>query len=532
MSSLLYLVAMSAKNRLLDLRRHPSKLIAYLVVFAMLAGLVFLGSSNTPDQGAIAPLFWVEGILFLLIALFAGISVQSGLSSGNTFFEMCDVNLLFVSPLSPRSILLYGIAKLMKTALLASFFLLFQSSSLAPFGIRFGGILTIAACFAMVIMVLTILSLLVYSRTSGSPARKRVVRVAAAALFVPLLVAAAMQYFKTGDILQTLAFAAQSPLMRFFPLVGWAAAGIGALLAGNYAVAFGFLAATAGLGVAGGLLIVFGQADYYEDVLCATETAFEKKRAIAEGNVHAATAQGTARRIKVAKTGLGGQGAAVFLYKHLRESFRENRFGAVGLSTVLMAAGAAVMAAVMPWGSSGITILSSLLWMQIIMVGTGQGLKETYLHYIYLVPESAFSKLVWGNLEKVVKTVLESVLIFLPSGLIAGEHPVQIVIHIAVYTLFVFALLGINFASMRWLGADLSAGLLLTLYLLIVAVLMAPGIALAIFVGIMVGGTWGMPLGLLVLAGWELLLGLISFWVARSILHNCDMPVLKTMGNK
>jgi hypothetical protein len=125
--------------------------------------------------------------------MFAVTAVLKGLSSGDTIFDMNDVNLLFT------------------------------------------------------------LSLIIYSDTNGRPARKAAVRIAGAALLMP--------------------------------------------------VAIYGLARLAGAGAH----IALSKPDYYEDVLVATETAFEKRREIAEGRCTAATCpRSWGRRLGRSAGGRGG----------------------------------------------------------------------------------------------------------------------------------------------------------------------------------------------------------------------------------
>jgi hypothetical protein len=106
-----------------------------------------------------------------------------------------------------------------------------------------------------------------------------------------------------------------------------------------------------------------------------------------------------------------------------------------------------------------------------------------------------------------------------PFGLVAAAT--------LVYTLFSFLLLGINYLSLRWTGADISAGLLVFIYTIAVIVIMLPGLIAAIVLGSMLEGN-GMLIGLGVLALWELLAALGCFALSRGVLHNSDIPVLRT----
>jgi hypothetical protein len=104
-----------------------------------------------------------------------------------------------------------------------------------------------------------------------------------------------------------------------------------------------------------------------------------------------------------------------------------------------------------------------------------------------------------------------------------------ILVAILVYTLFSFLLLGINYLSLRWTGADISAGLLLFIYTIAVMVIMLPGLIAAIVIGSNIEGS-GVLIGLGVLALWELVAAIGCFTLSKGILHNADMPVLRT-GN-
>jgi hypothetical protein len=227
----------------------------------------------------------------------------------------------------------------------------------------------------------------------------------------------------------------------------------------------------------------------------------------------------------VTKTGIGGSGAASLFYKHLRESFRANLLGLWGFPSILIAAGAAVLAAFIRNIDGGMLILlQSLMWAQVYLIGTGRGLGELYFHYIYLIPESPFSKILWSNLELVLKVLVESFFIFIAAGLIMGEAPPVIGAAVLSYTLFSLLLIGINFLSLCRTGADLSGGFLLFIYTAAVAVVMLPGITGAIIAGF----TLGTPAGLGILSAWELLAALVCFALSRNILRRSDMPAVKT----
>ncbi len=522
MTSILYLLRKSIKNSLLQLLKKPAKLIMYILILAAIVALAVLPVFTEHSVEDLAPLFWFTGAFFLFVAMFFAIGVSKGLSKGDTIFDMSDVNLLFVSPVNPRKILIYGIVKLVKTSFLGSFFILFQSGTMANFGVHLGGLVLIMLMFIMGIVATTIMSLFIYSFANGKPRRKNVVKLLTIALFLPLALFMVFQLIEGQGILTVLEHAIKSPHFIFIPIVGWTAQSTALLLSGEMLQGLLFIGANLLLSALFITYIALSKADFYEDSLCATETAFEKKRAIAEGNLTSMQASG--RKIKVAKTGISGKGSSALFSKHLRESFRQNRFGFLSLSSVLIIVGSIALSIIARNDLDLTTTLQILMWIQIILIGTGRGLVETYSHYIYMIPETSFSKIIWSNFEIFFKTFVESVLIFAISGLIMKSSLFVILGCIAAFTLFSVLLLGINYLSMRVLSANMGTGLMIMIYYLLVIIFIAPGLTVALIVGFNIGGTLGTVVGLGILSAWELLIGLVCFALSKSVLHNCDMP--------
>jgi len=516
-----YIVYKSIINSLKELLKKPGKLVLYILVLAFFVGMMLLTISASTYVENPAPMFWFTGMLFALIAMFVVFAIIKGLSNGDEIFGMQDVNLLFVSPVSSRKVLLYGILRLAKVSFWAGFFILFQSSWLANFGINFVGVLLSFFGFMLSVIVLSIVSLLIYSITNGSGKRKAIVKIMVLVLFAPLVIFFGMQLLETGDALLSIEALIQSPFLIFFPIAGWTAAGVTAFLSGEILMGFIFIAANMLLGVGLTTYILLSKLDYYEDTLVATETAFEKKRAVAEGDLNAAT---SSKKVKVTRTGVSGQGANALFYKHLREGFRQNRFGFLSIQTLAFIAGVAVFSNFI---DDILIILQVVMWIQVFLIGTGSGLKETYSHYIYMVPESSFRKILWSNMETMLETLIESVLIFGIAGIISQTNILVILACIAAYTLFSLFLLGVNYLFMRFTGANLSKGLLIFIYFLAIAILILPGLIPAIIIGSSIGGDTGIIIGLLILSVWELVVGLVCFALSKGVLHNCDMPSMK-----
>ncbi len=525
MTALWYIIRRSAVNGLKELLRKPGKLILYALALAGIVGVAVLSIFTRQAAGGQAPMFWLTGVVFLYVTLFIAIAVVKGVSNGDVIFEMCDVNLLFVSPVNPDRILLYGILRLTKVSFLAGFFILFQTNSLANFGIGFGGVLLIFLCVSISTVVLSMVSLLIYSATNGNAKRKLLAKCAACALFLPLIGRMLFAAAGADGLLAGMEAAIRSPFLSLVPVAGWTAAGVTALLTGALTEGLLYMGANLLLCAALVAYILLANLDYYEDTLVATETAFERKRTVAEGNIN--VAPDSAKKFSVAKTGVSGRGASALFGKHMRESFRQNRFGFLTLPSALIIAGGILMTVL---ARDLLVPLMILVWSQIMLIGTGRGMRETYSHYIYMVPESSFAKIVWSNMEVMVKTLLESALIFGVSGAIIGANAFVIAGCVVAYTLYSFLLLGVNYLSMRIVDVNLGIGLMIVIYYVFVVLAMLPGVIPAVMLGEAVGGDAGIAAGLAVLSVWELLAGCCLIALSKGVLHRCDMPAVKPKG--
>jgi hypothetical protein len=523
---LVYLVIKSLKNRIMELPRKPAKLVLYILGAVSIPVLVLFSQHTRQMMETPYDIIWLKGafFLFLLMDLFA--VLERGLSTGNTIFEMSDVNLLFVSPVNPRAVLAYGLARMINMAFFAGFFILFQGVSLSLwFGLSFSAVLPLLLGAFLAVLCLIILSLVIYSFSNSRPRRKRLVRLIALAAFLPLALYGVRQYLQTGDMTQALARVLNSPVLAWTPVAGWAAEGSIALIQGGLGRGLFFLA----LPLLGSALLVLAvilsKPDYYEDVLVAAEGTFEKKRAIADGQL--AAAMTTAAQTRVSKTGIAGSGAAVFFFKHLRESFRANPLGLWGLPSLLLVAGTALGAFFFRHDETGpLALMPALLWIQIFRAGMGRGMQELYSPVLYLIPAAPFSKILWISLEQVFKTLVEAAAMFAAAGIIMGVSPWIAAEEALVYTLSCPLLIGINILSLRWTGTSLSAGIMLLLYGLTAMLFMLPGLIGAAFAYVF----WGLPAALGVFAAWETLAALGCFALSRGILHRCDMPVVRAPG--
>ena len=341
MSTIFYMLRKEWKNRLLALFRHPGKLVVYILLVVLLVNSV-ISTALTPqaDLGGFLDLRILHGAYLGILLLFTVPILLNALQKGTTFFGMSDVNLLFVSPISPKKILAYGLMKQMGRTLLMMFFFLFYGAMMAQtFGIVWTDTLALVLGAAVTLFSVQVLSLLLYNFTNGNPAR---VRTAKAILYVYLAAIVGiilLEFTEGGSNMEALLAAVSSPKLEYLPLLGWIKGACFAFIAGNLAQA-GLFAGLTVLAVAACVLVfVRGNVDYFEDVLQSTETAQEQRDALkkAADSGMMTTNNGKKRKYKVRTTGIRrGWGANTFFYKHLCEARRRSRIPFVDSNTIIL----------------------------------------------------------------------------------------------------------------------------------------------------------------------------------------------------
>jgi len=540
MNSLNFLMLRQAKNRLLELKTKPAKLILFIVAIGIMAWMLVPGlTMEAPYSPVNINVF--TGILAGFFMFSFVIYMMQGFVNGAAIFGMDDVNYLFVAPIKPRTVLLYGIIKMGKTLLLSSWFIIFQVQWMrGNFGIGIGGILFAALGYVLLCLVAQIMALFIYAFTNSRPHRKLAAKIILVAVFIPAAAVFILQFAQGTGLSYALTALLDSPVLSFTPIVGWAAAGVSAILFGEMMAGLFFLGLLTASGAFFFGAVYLGSPDYYEDVLGASETAFEAARTAKEDLTTAVTS--TTRDIKIRGTGLSGIGAKVFFYKHVREAFRANRFGLWGIGSLLIVGGAVIWAFFGRQVYDGadasansaeiwmLTLLGVLMMLKITLQGFCRGLLETYSHYIYMVPDRPFAKWFWANIESVFKAAVEAIVIFVAVGPIMGLPFITTLSAMVTLILFTFYLLGISMASMRITGTHLNTGLLLVIYFAVVIIPLIPGIVVAVVVGVLAPESLAIAFGLFALSAWMLLVGVLCFAISKGALHNTDMPVVKEFG--
>ncbi|GHV04576.1 hypothetical protein FACS1894217_00050 [Clostridia bacterium] len=546
-----FILLHSIKNQLLYLRQKPGRLILYIIL-ALAVGASLISTAFIPNAAVDGEsVFDITGqlstlkLIFLAyMLLFMVSSVIAGVSTGGSFFEMADVNLLFGSPVNPKQTLVFGLLRSGGKSLLVSVFVLFAAPSLSmSFGVTTGQIMLMFGGYVLGVFLAQIVAVCLYMFTNGRAAAKNIVKIVGVLLLVPTVLTIAIPYLNGTAIMDAIDNAMNGGILFSIPIAGWIAqASFGVIQGDAMAAIIGLgLVVLAAIGMF--IAITAGKSDYYEDVLVATETAFEKKRAISEGNLEAAMGNKKNVKVKEAPSKLNGDGARVFYNRHVLETSRGSRFGFLDSTSVAVMLTGLISGLVTiqsatpvedgemvasPMFVGLLTALVTIMFMRIMFVGMGRGMRDLFTHHIFLVPEPPMSKIIWSNMEVIRKSLFENAVVFAVLAIVGGGMPVEAALCMVVTTLFVAVLVSVNLFSMRLHLGDIGNGLLIGLYMMFVILIMAPGAILAVVAGLAAS----LAVGLLVLVVWQLALAVLFFYLSRNVLHTCDMETVPNMIKK
>ena len=329
MKTLAYLLLTQTKNKILSIRKKPGLMILYGFILIFILGsvfyLIFLGDkqmNNMPVDNRTIYLF-LSGFGLLYLFTFT----YSGLSTGSSFFTMADVGLLFVSPISTKKILFYGLISALGKAMFTSVFIFYQIPTLKNmFDYGFIEVFGLFFIYVILVMFCQILSIGVYIFSNGNQSRKNMVKLLLYIFSAMIIIAVYLIMRKEAvDIMEAVKMLLDRKWFGFVPIMGWVIMFFKGVLTGGVIHIIVSLALFTLVSILCISLLTAHEADYYEDVLLSTELTYQRLVDYKEGRNISST---TNRKIKVKEKENGltkGKGAMIFAYKHLLEMKRRDR---------------------------------------------------------------------------------------------------------------------------------------------------------------------------------------------------------------
>lgn len=487
MRALAYLILTQAKNRILYLRKKPGMLILYIFIFLILLASVIFMFISTNNYGILNA---DRRIIYLFISGFGLLYLYTytftGLSTGSSFFTMADVSLLFVAPISPIKILVYGLISAVGKAMIASIFILYQIPNLKNFfGYGFKEIIALFFIYSVLAIFSQLLSIGVYVFTNGNQYRKKMVRSFLGVLTV--IIAGSIFLFiknEQAGMPEVLYRYVDSKWFGYMPVAGWATMFFKGVLTGSVSDIVISLGMFLILSIIFVLLLAGHEADYYEDVLYSTEVMHQKLIDAKEGrNV----TTNVSRQIKIKEKEHGinkGKGANVIIHKHLLEMKRSNGFIFVDAYTILVTIGIGIAGYFIKTEIFYYTILTTLIYLQYFWTVFGRLKLELVKPYIYMIPEPSYKKLFAASISSLLKPCTDSVIFF---GILAivGRANVLLCIFMALaYIASGAVFVGLTIVYQRVLGGQPNMFARVFIGMILMLLVIAPGVIASVLFAI------------------------------------------------
>ncbi len=491
MRALSYLFIMSIKNRILSLKKKPAMLILYIVIaasvlFSIVILLVIGGQSprmNIAD----------ERILFLILSgvglLYLWLFTNTGLSTGSTLFTMPDVGLMFVAPISPKKILIYGLVSTAGKSMLASIFILFQFQNLRNFGYGITEMILLFLVFTLMVLFCQLLSIGIYIFSNGNPSRKRLVSMLLY-LLIAGVAAAGLLLQKQQQVTMPEAFLRliDTNWFGYVPIAGWIVMLFDGLVNGSFASAILGFALFLGFGGIILSLLTTGTADYYEDVLVSTETNYNTLNAKKEGR-NIPVQRKKKNKLKDSDIGIQrGSGAYTLLYKQLLEMRRKSRIVFIDNYTIFVMAGAGVAGYYMKKFDIPVLAVYGILglgvYLQFIFSMMGRLKQELSKPFIYLIPEPSIKKVFAASLTSMIKHGVDGAGMFLAYTLVSGIVSPHSLFAAIAYTASGAVFVALTILYQRVLGGQPNRMVQMLLSSLLLIAVMGPSIALTVVAAI------------------------------------------------
>ena len=534
MTSIFYLLRKNIKNGIVDTFRHPLKLIVYGMIALSLVYAVIRGFTMEVDvNDRMDSRILYGGFLALLYFISIPIMLK-GLSTGSSFFTMGDVNNLFVAPIAPKKLLVYGIGKQLATSLfLVVCFSAYGSMALKMFDLSVGDALLLVGGIALMLLMVQIITLLLFCLCSARPSLSNILKYFIYFLPIYALGSVIACLFINGLSFETFYTAISQPYLQYVPLIGWVHGLVFGLMTGESfsVLLYGLLL----LGSCAGSIVIFGvtKLDYYEDVLQRAENYYEFREALRTGNMSDKVMLGN-KKIRLRKTGIHkGGGASAIFFKHLREGGRRSRFMFFNINTIVLLGITAVIAFAMKSSFSApetvtIIYIADLIicaYVQFFFSAAGDWVKELNKPYIFLIPDSPVKKLIMAGTTSIIKPFVDGAIAFAAMWLIVGGHPVDVLVCMLAYGSFGCIYISSNILAQRIVGLSGNRGIFITFYMGIMVALMIPGIAAGILMVTAVPEEWlfmaSTVIGLPVVI-WNLFISLMIFLLCRNLLNNIE----------
>ncbi|NLM74810.1 MAG: hypothetical protein GX187_01800 [Clostridiaceae bacterium] len=521
MKALLFLIKKSLKNLIKGIVKKPSALIGFIFVFAFVVFIIVASFLMPSGLIRTASPELYNGIVVAVFAVLYFSYLTIGMEKGSTYFRMADVNLVFTAPIEPRSILVYGFIKQIGGIVVLLFLTFCQIPNLRNnFEFQPYGVWMILAAVVLFALAYPLISMLLYSWISKDNKRKKLVYYILYAFAAIIAVITLLDLIRTKSIGATLENVFNSPIARYFPIIGWtgsiAAAAVSGVTTEVYVGAVGMVLLITGVSAA----IYRMSLDYYEDVLEGTEYVEAVLKAKRSGN----TMTFNANIKNKTSNRLFGKGAQAIFSKQLLEYRKTSHFFLFDISSVIVILSAIFYRLVTPaenmsTSATLFSILGFASYMHLLIQGQGRLNAEIEKPFIYLIPDSPAKKLFYATMPEHIKNLFDGLLLFTLSGILFKADIISVLAciigYVAIGSVYVYT----GVLTRRMFGSVQSRNLIFFVKIIFSIIFVLPGIIAAVILGL-IAESW--LLAICGLGGWSLVFGMTFFVFSSGILNNIE----------
>lgn len=437
MRAIVYLLKTTMINYFKRIKEKPAKAIGPIVVTLWLLAMFIPKKSNAGSGGS--PEIFVSLFLLFTIAGFL-FSLYSGTKKVDSKFNMCDVNLIFVSPIRPQTVMIYGIIKKIAIELLTSFYILYQIPNiLRSFNVPGVNQVMIGLSYLLFQLVLcNIIKLLAFALNTKYKGFGNIIRAFIKGILlinVPIIVLLIIQKNLGSFIEKLINCVTYSSWIKYIPLFGWMREIAYQTITGirpSYYLCIALILLTSGLLI---YIIYNIELDFYEDMLSSAENNDLVKN-IASGKESAVNGQKNIffkpfkkRELKLK----GAYGAKVLFLKHTNEYIKRSFIFFINTYSLILLAASIILGIYSKELNIKIIFLiaSGLLFFS---GGFGGKIYNEINHsFIFLLPDSPQRKLFYGIASSLIKILFDAFLLFLPFGILSGKPILEILLCIICY---------------------------------------------------------------------------------------------------
>ena len=532
MSACIYVLYTQFKNRMKQRMKKVQFWIAaiavafYFVVY-FLQVMGDIGENHLISDAV--PRFQSGATLIFLVVSFLALTI--GVKRGSSFYKPSDIGMMFVSPITPNRILMYGLFRQFSMSLVATLLLVMQLINLRIyFGLWIKELSFLMIAWLMVSLSCSIVSIALYSMTARHPVLRKIILVFTYLLAGAVIITLAFSIRRSSDPTEAVFAFFRNPLLYKIPIGGWTAGFLKYAMDGELPRALTYAALTLMTPLLSIFLISRAGTDFYEDVLTSTGNLYAHTTEEEQTGLLLRSENSSSR---VGKSGLYGKkrGTAVLFQRQVTEQ-RRSLFPLFDQTSLLVLALACLLGAtlhtLMKRGMypQVMSILSVLIMSYILFftITTGRLVEELRKPFIYLMPGRPVKKLFYTSLASMLKAGIEGVICFSVIAIFAHLHPLYVPCSTVFYTTAAMFFSATYLTSARALSLQSSKNSRMALTLLLIT---------AVFffefsVGTDVGTTLNnmspnyFPLTFLALSGINLIASLIFFNSAKGLIESRD----------